>query len=345
MSIKAYKGFNKDMTCRGFHFKEGESYEEPEARLCESGFHACLNPLDCINYYFPSTSEFHEVWLDELSDEREFDTKVCAKKIKIGDMLDVHGLCKAHFEFVKSNTSNTKIDGNESYVSVGDESHVSTGNKSSISTGAYSRISSGSGSSVSGGTASTVSVGKESSVMCLSKSLVSAGDKSSVSSGSASSVSVGVRSLVSVDDASYVSAGDGSFVSAGSVSYISTGWNSSVSTGDYSLVSAGIGSIVSAGSRSYVSAGYGASVSVGDESSVSCNGKAISGNNSLIALRGSKCKAKGGIGTVILIANEHANSYNIAEWKAGVIDGKTLKPDTWYKLENGEFVECGDDVE
>lgn len=353
MSIKAYKGFNKDMTCRGFHFKEGESYEEPEARLCESGFHACLNPLDCINYYSPSISEFHEVWLDELSDEREFDTKVCAKKIKIGDKLDVHGLCKAHFEFVKSNTSNTKIDGNESSVSVGDESlvlvgyesHVSTGNKSSVSTGDYSRISSGSESSVSGGTASAVSVGKESSVMCLSKSLVSAGDKSSVSSGSASSVSVGVRSLVSVDGASYVSAGDGSFVSAGSVSYISTGWNSSVSTGDYSLVSSGIGSIVSAGSRSYVSAGYGASVSVGDESSVSCNGKASSGNNSLIALRGSKCKAKGGIGTVILIANEHDNSYNISEWKAGVIDGKTLKPDTWYRLENGEFVECDDDVE
>lgn len=25
--MKAYKGFNKDMTCRGFQYKEGESYE------------------------------------------------------------------------------------------------------------------------------------------------------------------------------------------------------------------------------------------------------------------------------------------------------------------------------
>lgn len=353
MSIKAYKGFNKDMTCRGFQFMEGESYEEPEAVLCESGFHACLNPLDCISYYPPSTSEFHEVELDELSDEREFDTKVCAKKIKIGTKLDVHGLCKAHFDFVKSNTTNTQIEenessvlaGNESLVLVEHESHVSTGEKSCVSTGDYSSVSAGSGSSVFGSTASSVSVCNGSSVMCRSKSLVSAGNKSFVSVGPTSSVSVGERSLVSVGGASSVSTGDGSLVSAGNVSFISTGWKSSVSTGDYSLVSAGIDSSVSSGDRSYVSAGYGASVLVGDESSVSCNGNASSGNNSVIVLRGSNCKAKGGIGTVIMIANEYDNSYYIAEWKAGVIDGKTLKPDTWYKLENGEFVECDDDAE
>ena len=40
-----------------------------------------------------------------------------------------------------------------------------------------------------------------------------------------------------------------------------------------------------------------------------------------------------------MIVNEYDDSYDIVEWKAGVIDGKTLKPDTWYKLENGEFVE------
>lgn len=352
MSIKAYKGFNKDMTCRGFHFKEGESYEEPEARLCESGFHACLNPLDCINYYPPTTSEFHEVWLDDPSDEREFDTKVCAKKIKIGEKLDVHGLCKAHFEFVKSNTSNTQIEENESSVSVRDESlvlvgyesNVSTGDKSSVSTGDYSSVSAGDKSSVFGGTASYVSVGNESSVMCYSRSHVSAGDKSSVSAGSVASVSVRERSFVSVRSSSSISTREGSLVSAGDESSVSTGWKSSVSTGDYSNVSVGSESSVSAGSSSCVSAYYGSSVFVEDRSVVSCKGNASSGNNSLIALRGSNCKAKGGIGTVIMIANEYDNSFDIAEWKAGVIDGKTLKPDTWYKLENGEFVECEDDA-
>ena len=42
--MKAYKGFNKDMTCRGFQYKEGETYEEKKASVCECGFHACEHP-------------------------------------------------------------------------------------------------------------------------------------------------------------------------------------------------------------------------------------------------------------------------------------------------------------
>lgn len=37
--MKAYKGFNKDMTCRGFQFEEGKTYETETAKMCESGFH------------------------------------------------------------------------------------------------------------------------------------------------------------------------------------------------------------------------------------------------------------------------------------------------------------------
>ena len=42
--MKAYKAFNQDMTCRGFQYEEGKTYELPEgqeAELCERGFHAC----------------------------------------------------------------------------------------------------------------------------------------------------------------------------------------------------------------------------------------------------------------------------------------------------------------
>lgn len=50
---KFYKGFNEDLTCRGFQYEEGKTYEENEANLCHKGFHACEDPLDCFSYYAP----------------------------------------------------------------------------------------------------------------------------------------------------------------------------------------------------------------------------------------------------------------------------------------------------
>jgi hypothetical protein len=66
-----------------------------------------------------------------------------------------------------------------------------------------------------------------------------------------------------------------------------------------------------------------------------------------LVVGGNGTKAKAGIGSVIvLVSREWRNGETkIVEWKAGVIDGKTLKPDTWYKLEDGEFVEAEEDGE
>ena len=61
--MKAYKGFNADMTCRGFQYKEGETYHEDIAELCHKGFHACEYPLDVLAYYPPNSSVYHEVGL------------------------------------------------------------------------------------------------------------------------------------------------------------------------------------------------------------------------------------------------------------------------------------------
>ena len=99
--MKAYKGFNKDMTCRGFQFKEGETYHEDKAELCESGFHACEDPLNVFDYYPPLDSKYHEVELDEVSEQRESDSKVVAKRITIGAEIGIPGLVKAHIERIK----------------------------------------------------------------------------------------------------------------------------------------------------------------------------------------------------------------------------------------------------
>lgn len=87
--MKAYKGFDKNMQCRGFQFREDETFHEEKAKLCEAGFHACEAPLDVFKYYAPANSVYHEVELGNVSDEREDDSKVCAKMIKVGAEINV----------------------------------------------------------------------------------------------------------------------------------------------------------------------------------------------------------------------------------------------------------------
>ena len=138
MGKKYYKGFNKDMTCRGFQFEKGKTYEEPEAKLCEKGFHACENPLDCFSYYSPGDSVYHEVEIEDVSSESSSDdSKVCAKKIKVGARLDVAGIVKAHFDYVTERCE--KVDG----CAAGDFEAVAVGDKKACSAGSWGSASAG----------------------------------------------------------------------------------------------------------------------------------------------------------------------------------------------------------
>ena len=100
--MKAFKGFNKDLTCRGFQYEEGKDFHTERAECCEEGFHACEYPLDCFGYYSPAQSVFHEVELSGDMDRRSDDTKVCATDIKIGARISIAGLVKAAIEFTMS---------------------------------------------------------------------------------------------------------------------------------------------------------------------------------------------------------------------------------------------------
>ena len=196
--MKAYKGFNPDMTCRGFQYEEGKKYETDKAELCNEGFHACERPLDIIQYYpfvkDGKLSKFHEVELEEVSDQRaNDDTKVVAKRIKVGAELNLFELVKAQFEYVKAHTTMEHTD----------------------------------------------------------PSAASAGYKGAAASKGRSSV----------------------------------------------------------------------------------------GENGIACARGNGCQVKGGMGAVLVIAEENADNYDIKSWKAFVIDGEKYKPDTWYTLKGGKIVE------
>ena len=106
--MKAYKGFNKDMTCRDFQYEEGKTYETDKAEICEAGFHACENPLDCLRYYAPGESVYHEVEIDDNGQRNDDDTKVVGKKITIGAKIGIPQIAQLHIEYVKSKIEDTK---------------------------------------------------------------------------------------------------------------------------------------------------------------------------------------------------------------------------------------------
>ena len=100
--MRAFKGFNKDLTCRGYQYEEGKEFHTERAECCDTGFHACEYPLDCFGYYDPAHSVFHEVELSGEMDKSGDNTKVCATNIKIGARLSIAGLVKMAIDFTMS---------------------------------------------------------------------------------------------------------------------------------------------------------------------------------------------------------------------------------------------------
>ena len=97
--MKAYKGFNKDMSCRDFQYEEGKEYETETAVACESGFHACEYPLDCFRYYRPNDAVYHEVEQYGQISKNDRDSKIASTIIKIETRLSIAEMVKAAIDF------------------------------------------------------------------------------------------------------------------------------------------------------------------------------------------------------------------------------------------------------
>lgn len=105
--IKAYKGFDKDLKCKGRQYTEGvEDHVSDVAKLCKEGVHACERPLDVFRYYVPADSVYHEVELAGVLDEHQEDSKICDTDIKVKGKLDIAGLIKAQIKYTKSHCTN-----------------------------------------------------------------------------------------------------------------------------------------------------------------------------------------------------------------------------------------------
>ena len=279
--IIGVKGFNKDMTCKGMQYEEGKTYKiEGDPICCEKGYHFCENPIDCLEYYGPDTSVYHEVEaLGKIdTDKKNDDTKIATNEIKIGARIDFQTMVKMAIDFTykhcKKGGKGTKVKmaiirTNNSVSSNTRNNSVSsnTGNKSVVSnTGDYSVAS-------------------------------NTGDNSVASN-------TGDRSVAS-----------------------NTGYKSVASNTGYCSVSSNTGDNSIASNTGHYSVAKNLGI------------KGISSN------LGVKGKSAGKKGTWLVLAewilNDDEMKYEVKEIKTVVVDGKKIKEDTYYALEDGKFVEKG----
>ena len=143
-TIKGYKGFDKDLKCRGFQYEVGKTYETDYAKTCKHGFHFCENPFDVFGYYPPcgnnGLNRFCEVDGCGEIDKDDDCSRIACSKIKIGTEIKLDGLIKAGVKFIfdkvkwnECNTGNQSVATNTGDLSVA----TNTGDQSAATNTGY----------------------------------------------------------------------------------------------------------------------------------------------------------------------------------------------------------------
>jgi hypothetical protein len=110
--VTGYKGFDKNMQCRGMQYEEGKTFKSDEASLCNSGLHFCEYPLDVFGYYAPADSLYAEVEAVNPTDEHKGDSKRVTTELRIKAALNIPALVKASIDFLSSKIDNSKTESN-----------------------------------------------------------------------------------------------------------------------------------------------------------------------------------------------------------------------------------------
>ena len=128
-----YKAFNKGLICRRHQYEAGKTYEmDGQVELCSRGYHYCENPLDVLDYYDLTTSEFAEVQAEAISQDKN---KSVTNKITITAKLELPAFIKAAFNFLWERNDPASSGDNSKLASSGDNSKLA-------SSGDYSKLAS-----------------------------------------------------------------------------------------------------------------------------------------------------------------------------------------------------------
>lgn len=302
--MKAYKGFDRDLKCRGFQYEIGTEYEEKEAEACEKGFHACAEPLNVFRYYPPChENRYCEVEQDgEFSKDRD-DSKIASTKIEISNEISLEELIQAAMD--KSGES-------EIYsVNTGDHTVAENAENCSIA------LNKGYGSIAT-------NAGHYSLATTIKSFTIAAntGDYSVAWGQEAHSIAANI--------------GEGSAALSGgyrSIAANTGGRSAAISYGEDSVA-------INVGNQSTAinKAAESVALNMGG-----CAEASVTEEGSIAIATGIQSRAKGGLGSAIVLverATWNGYRYPLNNIKAAIVDGEKIKADTWYTLKNGEFVEC-----
>ena len=354
-TIIAYKGFDKDLKCRGFQYEVGKEYELPKGEsvsVCSNGFHACESPLEVLDYYFmdgsANLSRFCEV---EQSGEfsKEVDsTKVASSKIKIKKEITFADLINSGVEWLKEKTSNDGGGDSAQICSSGYRAKIgSSGNDAKIgSSGDCTRIASSGGNAHIGSSGYSAKIGSSG----YSAKIGSSGNDARIAS-SGGNAHIGS----SGNDAKIGSSGDNAQIgSSGYSAQIgSSGKSAKIGSSGKSAKIGSSGSYAKIGSSGdYTQIGssgnYAQIGSSGDCAKIGSSGDCAkidsTGEDSVIMCAGHDSAVKAKKGSWITLAEWYKdNSYGKMKpkyVKTEYVDGERIKEDTWYKLVDGEFIEA-----
>ena len=300
-----YKGTDKDMKCRGFQFELGKEYEEAEAKLCDKGFHGCEYPLDVFAHYAPADSRFFVADLDGVTDEMESDdTKRVGTKIKLRAEIGIPGIVKAAVEYIKekAESSDNQTGDCSAATNTGDWSAATnTGYRSAATnTGNWSAATN------TGYRSAATNTGNWSAA-------TNTGNQSAATN-------TGYRSAATNTGDRSAATNTGNRSAATNTGYRSAATN----TGDCSAAT-NTGDCSAATNTGYRSAAT------------------VEGKESIAIVTGIDSKASGAIGCWLVLTERdgwNGETYPIKEVRAVKVDGETIKPGVFYKLQNGEVVEA-----
>ena len=307
--LKAIKGFDKRLRCRGFQYEVGKEYQEPVAELCLKGFHACENPLDTFRYYPPTDSRYCEVEIDDNGQRNSENSKVCGEKIKIVSEIGLDGVIKAGAQFIFELCKGSA------------EDHASGERGTAAASGER-------GTAAASGERGTAAASGWSG-----NAAASGWSGNAAASGwSGNAAASGERGNAAASGWRGNAAASGERGTAAA-----SGWSgNAAASGERGTAAASgeRGNAAASGERGTAAASgvRGTATATGRDGRASALGEqciAVAwGNNSL---------AKGALGNWIVVS-ERA-SYGIVDAKLARVDGEIIKADTWYTLRRGEIVE------